>query len=434
MKKYRIMFLCLGFVLMPILTWAQDDGIFSEDDIFSEEETVVEVEENQDESITEDIIGEAVTFSGSISPQFIYYITRDCLEGNEDWGDNPYFTSVDGDFLLDVRLRNGIKSFANLWVTYTPQENEEDPEFENFDTVLKEFFVDVNIARKVYFRFGKQNLRWGQGYLWNPTDLISEDRKDFGDIDARREGVYGLKAHVPFGTTANLYGFVNATGANTVDEFALAGKIEFLVLNDIELSLSAWKKQDYKAVFGVDFATYKLRTNWRAEMSLSQGDNHHRLELQDGEYVDTQENDDWIPRLTVGFTKMFDVGNFNDRLSITGEFYYNHGGYDDDMLAEEPLRRQFLEGGYFEPGNYGKYYAALFSSFSRFIVTDMTLNINTIDNLSDSSFIVSTDIDYLLTFNAVLNAKINAYLGEENREYTLESHGLSAEVSVNLTF
>ncbi len=420
-------------MLMPLLAGAQAEDIFSEDDIFSEEETVVEVEESQNESITDDVTGESVSFSGSISPNFGYTVTRDCLDGDEDWGDNPYSTSVDGDFLLDVRLRNGIKSFANFWATYTPQENEEDPEFENFDTILKEFFVDVNIARKVYFRFGKQNLKWGQGYLWNPTDLISEDRKDFDDIDARREGVYGLKAHVPFGTMANLYGFVNAANADTVDEFSVAGKAEFLVLNDIELSFSAWKKQDYKAVFGMDAATYKLRTNWRAEMSLSQGDNRSRLEQQNGEYVDIRADDDWMPRFTLGFTRMFDVGNFNDRLSVTGEFYYNHGGYDDDMLADD-TRDQFLEGGYFEPGSYGKYYAALFSNFGRFIVTDMTLNVNAIGNLSDSSFIFSTGIDYLLTFNAILSAKVDAYLGDENQEYTLAGNALSAEVSMNLIF
>jgi hypothetical protein len=103
-------------------------------------------------------------------------------------------------------------------------------------------------------------------------------------------------------------------------------------------------------------------------------------------------------------------------------------------MLEDETRDQFLEGGYFEPGNYGKYYAALFSSFSRFIVTDMTLNVKAIGNLTDSSFILSTGVDYVLTFNAMLSAKLNAYLGEENREYTVHGNALSAEVSVNIVF
>ncbi len=74
-----------------------------------------------------------------------------------------------------------------------PPTDVEDP----LQTTLKEFFADGNYKYKVYVRFGKQNLKWGRGYLWNPTDLISQDRKDFGDMDARREGVYGLKMHIP---------------------------------------------------------------------------------------------------------------------------------------------------------------------------------------------------------------------------------------------
>ena len=45
--------------------------------------------------------------------------------------------------------------------------------------------VIYNIAKKVYFRFGKQALKWGRCYLWTPTDLLSEDRKSFADMEAR---------------------------------------------------------------------------------------------------------------------------------------------------------------------------------------------------------------------------------------------------------
>ena len=215
-------------------------------------------------------------------------------------------------------------------------------------------------------------------YFWNPTDLISEDRKDFTDIDARREGVYGLKMHIPFGTTWNIYNFVNASGADKTDEFSVAGKVEVLLPQDIEVSFSAWKKKDYEAVYGFDFATYKLHTDWRGEISVSHGDNRSRLEKNDGQYVDTTVDDEWIPRIVLGFTKEFDHRDVTNRVSVTGEFYYNHGGYEDDMLVNDAIRDRFLEDGYFEPNNYGKYYAALFTSYKKFIMGDMTLNANAI--------------------------------------------------------
>ena len=52
---------------------------------------------------------------------------------------------------------------------------------ENQDTTLliKEVFVDFNLANTVYFRAGKQVLKWGTGYFWNPTDLINIEHRSF---------------------------------------------------------------------------------------------------------------------------------------------------------------------------------------------------------------------------------------------------------------
>ena len=110
-------------------------------------------------------------------------------------GRKSYAAIMEGDFLLDARWREGIKAFADLWAGYTERSksaeeraNPNESEDDNFETVLKEFFGDVNIKHRAYFRFGKQNLKWGQGYFWNPTDLINEDRKDFQiSTDAAKE-------------------------------------------------------------------------------------------------------------------------------------------------------------------------------------------------------------------------------------------------------
>jgi len=442
MKRYWTVFLWLAIVLMTTAIWAQEadeENIFSEDDIFSDGESVVDLEDTIDETVTEQIESESVTFSGEISANFGFDITRAYLDGDDDFEDNPYSTSVDGDFLLDVRLREGIKSFANLGLRYTPQGNEFDKSDDHLDTVLKEFFVDVNIARRVYLRGGKQNLKWGRGYFWNPTDLISEDRKDFIDMNARLEGVYGLKMHVPFGTKYNIYGFINTSGANKTNEFSYAGKLEVLLPKDVEMALSAWGKDEYKPVFGLDFATYKFNMDWRGELGLSYGDNRHRLGIEEtpnGEkrYTDKEVIDEWVSRICLGFTRSFDFRNVNDRISLTGEFYYNHGGYAQDMLKDQEVRDEFLQGGYFEPGNYGKYYAAIFSSLSKFIVSDMSFKLNAIGNLSDSSFILSSGVNYELANNAWLRCDIRGHFGRKNREYTLDGTALSTEVSVSVMF
>lgn len=444
MKTNIILLLCLGFVLVPGIIFAQEVTV-DEDEVFSDEDTVIALEEKVDEGLSEELNQEAVTFSGEISTNFEYTITRNSLDGDADFADNPYSTSIEGDFLLDIRLTEGIKSFGDVWVAYSPQEDENDSwrdenahENEHLETILREFFVDVNIARKIYLRAGKQTLKWGRGYLWNPTDLISEDRKDFEDIDARREGVYGLKMHVPFGTTWNVYGFLNASGAETVDEFAAAGKVEVLLPKDIEMAVSMWKKQDYFAVYGLDFKTYKYSMYWWSELSVSPGDNRHRLEVNELptglEYVDSQVTDEWIPRVCLGFNKSFDFRDLNDRISVTGEFYYNHSGYDDNMLEDEKTRTRFIEGGYYEPGNYGKFYMAFFSSYREFLSDDMTLNLKAIGNLNDSSFTVSSGVEYQFAFDARLHVDVNAYLGAENCEYTVDGNALSTKAEIQIVF
>ncbi len=442
MKAYLTLLFCCFLLIAPVVVLAQDDP-FSEEDMFSDTDTMVNIEDATDDSILDVLTEESTTLSGEIAANFGYVLTRDYFDDKTAWEDNPYSTSMDGDFLLDVRLQKGIKAFADLGVIYTPQANaantgdaemgppvNDDP----LQTTLKEFFVDGNYNRKVYVRFGKQNLKWGRGYLWNPTDLISEDRKDFGDMDARREGVYGLKIHVPFGTTWNIYSFINASGASKVDEFSFAGKVEVLLPQNIEMSVSAWKKKDYKAVYGIDFATHKFSTDWRGELSLSKGDNRSRLEQQNDQYVDVKNDTDWTPRMVLGFTRMFDHRDVNNRFTLTGEFYYNHAGYDDDMLGNETIRDRFLEDGYYEPNNYGKYYAALFTSYSKFIISDMTLNVNAIGNLSDSSFMVSSGLTYGVINNLSLSCTVSSYIGSKNTEYTLAGDALGIDVSASLAF
>lgn len=417
------------------------EDMFSEDDIFSDGNTVEAIEEHQDESVSESL-EESLGFSGEIRGRVLYDVTRDALDGDGEWGDNPYSAGMEGDFLLDARWRGGIKAFADLWAGYTeksaPAEEGGDrasQDDEKFDTILKEFFGDVNIKHRAYFRFGKQNLKWGQGYFWNPTDLVNEDRKDFQDLNRRREGVFGLKTHIPFGTAANLYAFLDMNDADTSQDFAFAGKFEFLVFNDIEMALSAWSKHNHRPVFGFDVSTYEFGTQWRGELSLTKGGNQRFLEKQNGEYVEIDDSKEWIPRVTFGFTRNFDVGDFTDRFSLTGEFFYNHKGYEENMLEDETLRGRFIGGGYYQPNYYGKYYAAVFTDFGRFLNnSDLSLGTNLIGNLSDSSFMLDTSLRYQMTFNASLTTRLSASLGAENREYTMSGNAMGAEVLFNLVF
>ena len=418
----------------------------SEEDIFSSSDNISTVEESADDSLATIMDQESVSFSGELSGNFGASLLRDYLDGDKDFEDNPYSTSVEGDFLLDVRWKKGIKAFGDLWLSYSPllneptaaedaQNSEETEEPDDFDTVLKELFVDVNIAKKVYFRFGKQALKWGRCYLWTPTDLLSEDRKSFADMEARLEGVYGLKAHVPFGTTVNVYGFAQFDNADNLSQIATAAKVEWLLPRDVEIGLSAWQKNDYHAVFGFDVATYKLGVSWRGEMSVATEDNRDYLEQNAaGEWVNTTHDDKWTPRFAFGGTKTFDYGNYSDRISVTVETYHDPNGYDTDMFEDDAVRQVFLDGDYYLPNYYGQWYLAVFSSVAKFLVSDVTLNLDLMSNLTDSSWLLKPGISYEIASNAMLQFDVTGHFGEENREYTFGGQAVDVDARLNLTF
>ncbi|MGD8779466.1 MAG: hypothetical protein PVH88_10970 [Ignavibacteria bacterium] len=69
---------------------------------------------------------------------------------------------------------------------------EEEQKDENFlDNAYLTFYLSyVNI------RIGKQQLPWGSGYTWNPTDIFND--KDFLDPTYEKPGVNALKVEIPF--------------------------------------------------------------------------------------------------------------------------------------------------------------------------------------------------------------------------------------------
>jgi hypothetical protein len=154
-----------------------------EDDIFSDDELFVPQEEIEDDNLADELNQEKITFSGELNFTLGYGLTRKFLTGEAPITDNLSSSAIDADFLLDIRFLEGIKAFGDLFVRYDGSE-----EISSLATLvgIKEVFLDTNIGLRVYFRLGKQVVKWGKGYLWNPTDYINLDRKNFLDLDVRR--------------------------------------------------------------------------------------------------------------------------------------------------------------------------------------------------------------------------------------------------------
>jgi hypothetical protein len=429
--------------------YAQDSAI-NENDLFSDTSSIVKPSEVVNNALSKENNPKSTSLSGIINSAFF-------ANANRDWFNNLHRSNVQltnfivGNLMLDIRLPQGAKAFANLETQYFPLNS-------SVNVGLRELFVDGNFKKKVFLRMGKQVLQWGRCNLWNPTDLINVEKTLFIQKIGYREGAYGLKLHIPFGTTYNLYAFLDTKSASSVDSLAIAGKFEFL-LGRTEMALSLWDKKSYRPVAGYDFSTRVAGIDVTGELSVSPGANTSSVSEENGMLLKSK-SDDWQTKTCIDVGKDFDFFNFSKALSVTLSFYYNGPGYDANMFADTaqyffkeqemsiptatfgtltmPTRgtkKDFLLGNnLYEQHSYSKYYVALFTEINRFFLTGLTNSLKVVANLQQNSMIVSGGFTYSTLNEFFTGILISGYIGKENTEYTFQKQALSVQITAGVTF
>jgi hypothetical protein len=420
------------FITLGQISFAYAQDKIDEDAMFSDTATVVNniVDNPKDNASSKEM--KSVGVSGEITSVAIGSSERGFL--NDPALDRTLMsTYITGNLLLDVRLLQGFKALGNMEVSYNADSSSP-------DISLRELFVDVNIGHKIYLRTGKQLLQWGQCYLWNPTDLINVEKKSFIQKIGYREGTFGLKAHIPYGTTANFYGFIDTRNAARIDSLACAAKAEIL-LNGTEMALSIWDKRGNKPVYGLDISTQIFKINFNGEVALYQL------------YKTSLLNKKWVPRIAVNASKSFDAFDVTDRISVTSEFYFNSVGDDSkrinlgkilatlgdrspiaDSLPTNMQSGSLMMSGLYEPNNFSKYYGALFISVSKFILSDMTLSCNAILNLNQMCATISTGLSYRMLNDFSIGLQVINYVGSDNTEYTISGRSVDLQLTAGVVF
>ncbi len=431
--------LTLGLVGMAGMVWA-DDRAAMEDALFENSDGMVQV---QAQATPEPPEPKVVGFSGELTTVGVETF------GNSNPSNALYTYSV-AEIYLDARLPQGAKVFGNLEANLYGQSA-------TTEVALREMFLDFNVQHAVYFRAGKQVLQWGRCYLWNPTDLINIERRSFVRKIGNREGAYGLKAHAPFGTWMNLYGFVDTGSATQADQTSASFKAEWLIAN-FEMAASAWMKKGYLPVWGYDFSTRLWSADVVGEVSVSRGQNHVMRAITDDTLELSQNSETWTPQACLDISKKFQVGDFKDRLSINLEGYYNGAGYSENIFNDKkiytfarPITVHDAQGNthsvmsgtqltffqmnnLYTPNYHARYYAAVFTSFSRFLLTDMSLDCNYIHNCVDQSGTLTAGLTYSQLNNLTLGILGLVYLGEADREFTFNQQNYGVQASAGLSF
>ncbi|MDO8804951.1 MAG: hypothetical protein Q7R35_10995 [Elusimicrobiota bacterium] len=420
--------LLLIFVLLPAAVSAEDAA--SELEMFSVPEVVTQAASTAGAAEERKSLG----FSGEIVS-----VLEDVVYSSS--AGNPFNSYIVGNLMLDARLKNGVKAFANMESAYYSKTRET-------SSVLREAFLDFNVSRRVYFRTGKQVLQWGRCYLWNPTDLINIEKKPFVRKIGYRDGAYGVKFHMPFGTDYNIYGFLDTGSAAEGRDLGGALKFELLT-GKTEMAFSGWAKRNRLPVFGYDLSSRLGDVDIAGEVSAARRDNTRFIRNDGGVLRVYRKKDDWVAKAAVNFSRGFRLGNFNDRLTVATEFFYNQTGYVKSPFRDKaaygfsgPLallgagtKAQFLLGnGLYEPNYLSRYYGAVFTSVSRFIITDMTLNLNYVRNLNDHSGVLSTGVTYKNLSDFSAGCLASAFLGPAKSEYTFSGAKLMVQLTAGVSF
>jgi len=453
--KYILILIIFTF---PSSLLAEDD-LFNEADLFNDTAMIVDSQSMSQSFSSSSVDSNRISFSGAITSLAEISAKRDWFK-NQEKKDLFPGASITGNGLLDIRFPFGFKAFANFEAQYESNMNST-----NF--ALQELFIDANIKKKVYFRTGKQVLQWGRCFFWNPTDLVNVEKKKFIQDIGYLEGTYGIRAHVPFGTRVNLYGFVDMNHLSAIDSLAATAKVEVL-LGNIEISTALWGKKNKDPVLGLDFSTSLLNINIAGELSLTSGYNYsvpdkdkigtvltvgsQGIPVLTGSIPMTTLGNHPVARACLSLSKSFDLLDVNDRVTVITEFYFNGAGFSGNLINQYkigdllqdmqsvPLNPETLVllqnsmSGFLVPNNHSKWYGAFFINVNKFIISDLTLTFNGIANFNHRCGMISTGFQYTNLHRFTIGLLLNGVIGSKNTEYTINNDAATMRLTAGVSF
>lgn len=387
--------------------WAMD---FDFDDLFGDD-LFVEFEEDEKTIAPEEAllvqdgwdVGGNYRLAVNASRRFV---------GSSKVGD-MFGTSLGGQVYLDARPDPNFRVFGKVGLNYAVSKTigEDGTNKDPLKLRLEELFSDFNYDNKVFFRGGKQNVKWGVGYFYSPADVISIGRIDPMDPDLDLEGPVALKVHYPKGST-NYYLYTILDGVDALNKVALAPKMEF-VIGGTEVGLGAFYQKDKapRAMATVSSSLGNLAVF--GEAVVSKGSDKGFVTGTTMDYP-VYKRDQLFFHATAGarYSHKDPDGLFN--LTLAGQYYFNGEGYqnqediqsfkeyyatllmmaqtDDPMkkIAQEALAKLNVNAS--DLASTGRHYLAAMVGWSNLLNTKLSLSTFVNANLSDKSGIVQTTL------------------------------------------
>ncbi len=380
-----------------------------------------------------------LTFGGMLYLNMSYAVKKET-----DADDDPIASPNLIDGFADIRPNDRLRGFIRGRLNYDFTANESaaaqfGASKDKLYGSLDQLWLKADVGRAVFITFGRQPVKWGSGYFWNPTDFLNKSRKDpLARFDARL-GLDMLKIHVPVEKYGwNFYAMTTMENADKPSNIGVAGRAEFAFWQMETSFMAAWKKND-ALYLGADVTMGVGWFDFKAEASVAHNSqtvfykgmpDYTKIDLNGVIGSDGSINydllnqriaalipsytrkDDWIPQLLGGVEISIPYGD-DDTLILGGEYFYNDAGYSNaDVL---PL---LYMSGQYKPLYVGRHYAGLYAMLAApYRLDDWTFIGSVFGNLSDLSFTAHLETRVTVLTYLQLSGYANYHFGRNGELY-----------------
>jgi hypothetical protein len=286
--------------------------------------------------------------------------------------------------------------------------------------LLDQAWIRFDIERAVFVTVGKQQVTWGVGRFWNPTDFLHFRKRDPLSTFDQRQGEWMLKLHVPWEKAGwNFYALALFSGNEVVDQLGKVGgavRAE-VVLGSLEVAAEVVVRSGTLPRLGLEATWAVWEIDFYGNASLGRGTPNGLPQwnmLTPPDWQATPPNPGTYEGYQPGFAPQVTAGaswtwKYDDlhTLTVGAEYFYNSLGYADPAIYP-----WLIVNTQYDPFYVGRNQVGLYVLLPKpFKWYDTTFIFSTLANLTDSTFISRVDYSVLLLTYLRLEAYASVHYG-----------------------
>ncbi|MBN2441729.1 MAG: hypothetical protein JXJ04_10285 [Spirochaetales bacterium] len=243
-----------------------------------------------------------------------------------------FTTTLQAAIFFDSRPDENFRVFGKTEIN-APLETNPERTLEDIISI-RELFADFNWKDTLFFRAGKQTIKWGVGYFFSPADVLNLTPIDPEDPELEREGPLSLKLQIPI-SLHNLYFYLLADNVSYPEDIGIASKFEF-VIGTLETGIGGFYRKD-NPPNGVILLSYPVISSLDlfGEAVVSYGSNEVFLEEVGGTPTFVSKDTELFFSGTIGFSFSFNqIDTEWEAVSLMVQYLYNGQGISETTLLD----------------------------------------------------------------------------------------------------